>query len=129
MATSGDRTRFFHPRALEAVTLLLLFAGGLIPRLGLVGWLVGAVLLWLSTRWTVPEKLVATIIWPGGIGGLIWIAENQAAMGVETWAVPTHADAVWAWIGVLAAAVMQFVVLVALWQRSGRRAQHDVASY
>jgi hypothetical protein len=31
------------------------------------GWLVGAVLLWRSDSWTVGEKLLGTLVWPGGL--------------------------------------------------------------
>jgi len=33
----------------------------------LVGWLVGVVLLWTSDLWTVREKLVGTLLVPGGL--------------------------------------------------------------
>jgi hypothetical protein len=32
-----------------------------------VGWLVGVVLLWTSDRWTTREKLLGTLVWPGGV--------------------------------------------------------------
>lgn len=59
---------------LEAAALILLLVGGF---LFFVGWIVGAVLLWMSPRWTVREKLLATLVWPGGLatpvllGGLL----------------------------------------------------------
>lgn len=45
-----------------AIVLLLFgaFAGG-------VGWLVGVVLLWASPRWTRGDKLLGTLLWPGGL--------------------------------------------------------------
>jgi hypothetical protein len=53
-----------------AVTLLLL--GGFLAG---IGWVVGVVLLWTSTRWTRTEKLIGTLILPGGIaGGLLTFA-------------------------------------------------------
>jgi hypothetical protein len=128
MATPSDRlarvdvppasTGFFHPRALEVVTLVLLLIGGLLPGLGLTGWVVGAVLLWLSVRWTAPEKLVATIIWPGGLGTMLWFSANER-LG-SGWSAGFPEDP-WAVIGVVCAAVIQLAVLVALWLRSGRR--------
>ena len=48
---------------IAAVALLLL--GGFLAG---IGWVVGAVLLWTSTRWTRAEKLIGTLILPGGIG-------------------------------------------------------------
>ena len=35
--------------------------------LPVVGWLVGLVLLWRSRSWTTPEKLLGTLVWPGGL--------------------------------------------------------------
>jgi hypothetical protein len=32
-----------------------------------VGWLVGLVLLWASPRWRRREKLLGTLVWPGGL--------------------------------------------------------------
>jgi hypothetical protein len=48
----------------EWATLILLPLGGF--ALG-VGWLVGLVLLWSSRLWTTREKLIGTLIVPGGI--------------------------------------------------------------
>ena len=48
---------------LEICSVLLLTVGSIIP---LLGWLIGVVLLWSSRRWTVVEKLLATLIVPGG---------------------------------------------------------------
>ena len=48
---------------LEICSVLLLTVGSIIP---LLGWLIGGVLLWSSRRWTVVEKLLATLIVPGG---------------------------------------------------------------
>ncbi|MEY9925676.1 hypothetical protein ABH926_000296 [Catenulispora sp. GP43] len=59
---------------LTAVALLLL--GGFLAG---IGWLVGAVLLWTSTRWSRLEKLVGTLVLPGGIaGGLLAFAAAHA---------------------------------------------------
>lgn len=59
---------------LEAAALVLLLFGGFLFA---VGWIVGVVLLWMSPRWNVGEKLLGTLVWPGGIaapvlfGGLV----------------------------------------------------------
>lgn len=47
----------------EALAVLMLTVGSFVP---LVGWLVGAVLLWRSPRWTDGEKTVGTLVVPGG---------------------------------------------------------------
>ena len=32
-----------------------------------IGWVVGVVALWRSRVWTVSEKLIGTLLWPGGL--------------------------------------------------------------
>ena len=39
-----------------------------------VGWLVGVVLVWSSRRWTVGEKLIATLVFPGGPAAALVLA-------------------------------------------------------
>lgn len=59
---------------LEAAALVLLLLGGFLVA---IGWVVGVVLLWKSSRWSVGEKLLGTLVWPGGLatpvlfGGLV----------------------------------------------------------
>jgi uncharacterized membrane protein len=72
-------------RALEVAALVLLAVGGLTALVGLVGgvvlfwvspawvivpvvgWVVGVVLLWVSPSWTWRDKLVGTLLIPGGL--------------------------------------------------------------
>jgi uncharacterized membrane protein len=51
--------------AMEVVTVLLLLLGGLV--IPVLGWFAGVVLLWVSPRWTRKDKVLATLIWPGGL--------------------------------------------------------------
>lgn len=51
----------------ETAAVILLLAGGFIF---VVGWLAGLVLLWSSPRWSWPDKLLATLVWPGGYAGV-----------------------------------------------------------
>ena len=39
-----------------------------------IGWLVGVVLAWSSRRWTLGEKLVATLVFPGGPFAVLFLA-------------------------------------------------------
>ena len=55
---SGPSMRFR-----EWAALVLLQFGGFAL---LVGWIVGAVLLWTSNRWTTRQKLLGSLIWPSG---------------------------------------------------------------
>lgn len=57
--------------ALELAAVLLLTVGSFIP---LVGWGVGAVLLWTSRRWTSREKLLGTLVVPGGPAVALWVS-------------------------------------------------------
>lgn len=50
---------------LELAAVLMLTAGSFIP---VVGWVVGVVLLWISSLWRVREKLLGTLVWPLGPG-------------------------------------------------------------
>jgi hypothetical protein len=49
-----------------AAVLLLPFGGVVIP---IAGWFVGVYLLWSSPAWTVPEKIVGTLVFPCGTLG------------------------------------------------------------
>jgi HAAS len=51
----------------EIVAIILLMVGGF---LWVIGWIVGVVLLWISPRWRWPEKLLGTLVWPGGLAGI-----------------------------------------------------------
>ena len=48
----------------EWFAIALLLVGGF---LFLVGWVVGVVLLWSSTLWTLRDKLIGTLVLPGGL--------------------------------------------------------------
>ena len=52
-------------RALEIATLLLLLVGGVV--LPVIGWLIGVVLLWVSDAWDSRDKLIGTLVVPGGL--------------------------------------------------------------
>ena len=58
----GIRTR--RRGVTEIFALILLLAGGFVF---VVGWFVGLVLLWVSEAWTTREKLVGTLVVPGGL--------------------------------------------------------------
>jgi hypothetical protein len=47
----------------------LLTVGSFVP----LGWLVGAVLLWSSALWTFREKVIGTLLVPGGLGALLLV--------------------------------------------------------
>ena len=51
--------------ALEIAAVLFLLLGGIV--IPFLGWAIGVVLLWLSPRWTTRDKLLGTLVWPGGL--------------------------------------------------------------
>lgn len=52
-------------RPLDVAAVVLLLIGGLV--LPVVGWIVGVVLLWASDTWNWREKLLGTLVIPGGL--------------------------------------------------------------
>ncbi len=66
--------------ALDVAALVLLLIGGLV--LPLIGWVVGVVLLWISSTWTTGQKLLGTLVVPGGLAlplGLGVLATSSAS--------------------------------------------------
>ena len=49
---------------------LILFGGFVV----IVGWLAGVVLLWNSSVWNTRDKVLATLIWPGGLVAAFYAA-------------------------------------------------------
>jgi uncharacterized membrane protein len=58
---AAPRTRWH-----EVSALILLSAGSIV--LPVVGWFAGVVLLWTSYVWTTRDKLIGTLVVPGGLG-------------------------------------------------------------
>jgi hypothetical protein len=51
--------------AIGVVTIGLLLVGGIL--LPVVGWIIGVILLWSSALWSKNEKVVGTLLLPGGL--------------------------------------------------------------
>lgn len=72
VAAAGGPLVAARPGALEIAAVALLLLGGIagllvgIPGI-VVGWGTGVVLLWVSPRWRWPDKLLGTMVWPGGL--------------------------------------------------------------
>ena len=48
----------------------------------MIGWLVGVVLLWISSAWTTRQKLLGTLVVPGGLAlpaGLLLVAGSESS--------------------------------------------------
>ena len=127
---------------LEITAALFLTVGSV---LFVVGWLVGVVLAWSSRRWTVGEKLLATLVFPGGPAFAIFLAGTVTgtvscssssetdglggpAIGTPVESCTTSGLVLPAWIGVpLFAAWVVLPVIVAgvLLMRARRRADAE----
>jgi len=62
--------------AMEVAALILLPVGGIIVPI--LGWLVGVVLLWMSDLWSAREKLIGTLVLPGGLAFPLYLAVFMA---------------------------------------------------
>jgi hypothetical protein len=56
----------------EIAALVLLLVGGVV--LPVLGWLVGVALLWASAVWTTRDKLLGTVVVPGGLALPLFLA-------------------------------------------------------
>jgi uncharacterized membrane protein len=59
----------------ETSAIVLLLVGGFLAG---IGWLAGVFLLWLSPRWRVTDKLLGTLVWPGGLAAVAFLAFGAA---------------------------------------------------
>ena len=66
--------------ALEIAAVLFLLLGGIV--IPFLGWVIGVVLLWLSPRWTTRDKLLGTLVWPGGLLAPALLLVAGAAAGL-----------------------------------------------
>ncbi len=66
---------------LEWTAIILLLVGGVV--IPFVGWIVGAVLLWVSQAWTLRDKLIGTLVLPGGLLAAIIVVAKLAVGSVQ----------------------------------------------
>ncbi len=66
--------------ARELLTVVLLLVGGIV--IPFVGWIVGLVLLWASEVWSRREKLLGTLVIPGGLLLPVGIVVMAASAGL-----------------------------------------------
>lgn len=100
-------------RARELFAIVLLLIG--LPLL-VVGWVVGVVLLWTSDRWSTRDKLVGTLLWPGGLGLFLAVGLSPTTMTTQTCdgagscsEVSSSSIGLGPWLGGLLAAVLIIV--------------------
>lgn len=73
--------------ALELAAVLFLLLGGIV--IPVLGWFIGVVLLWMSPRWTTRDKLLGTLVWPGGLLAPALLAAAGATAGLLATSVTT----------------------------------------
>ncbi len=116
----------------ELAATLLVTVGSFIP---LVGWAAGAVLLWGSRRWSTREKLLGTLVVPGGPGMALWLGlffPGETCVYTEGSDGVTSAEctgfALSPWLGVplfLAVLIAPFIVAGLLYSRARARADAE----
>jgi hypothetical protein len=73
----GDEARWA-----DYVAVLLLVIGGIAF---LPVWVGGAVLLWASPRWRLRERVIGTLLWPGGLAGFWFLVTRSTLAGSFGW--------------------------------------------
>jgi uncharacterized membrane protein len=81
----------------EWLAIVLLLFGGFVAG---VGWLAGAILLWTSRAWTVRQKLIGTLVVPGGLLLPFYILHTSGVSstscgGHRAHCAPTNAQIAW----------------------------------
>jgi hypothetical protein len=66
--TRAPGMRVARRSAFDIGTVVLLLVGGLLIGLG---WIAGVVMLWASPRWRISDKLLGTLVWPGGLAAVL----------------------------------------------------------
>jgi hypothetical protein len=130
-ADARDRFGVQPPRRagfVEIAALVLLLLGGFF----FVGWLVGVVLLWLSDAWTTRDKLIGTLVVPGGLAlpGLLAVGVGTSSetctsrFGGAAQTCTSDPAGFWhvaAIVGLVVLALAPFATTVYLSRRMGRR--------
>ena len=61
--------------------MLMLLAGGVV--LPFVGWFVAVAMLWASPRWRLQDKLLGTLVWPGGYAAVLLVVGGSGVLAVS----------------------------------------------
>ncbi|MGC9973852.1 MAG: hypothetical protein ABSC36_00495 [Gaiellaceae bacterium] len=122
-AASGA-TETLRPGMRESLAVILLLFGGFLVG---VGWFVGIHLLWSSRFWTTRDKLVGTLLVPGGLLPAVVLAEAgvqtcHGGTGVPTECTPYVSPTLRVVMiaGLIALIVLPLISAVFLSWRSGR---------
>jgi hypothetical protein len=108
-AAAGGSVPAGRAGGLEITAVVLLLLGGIlglvasIPGL-LVGWGIGVILMWVSPRWGWPDKLLGTLVWPGGLAGVVilltWPASVRTCSGSGAAAVCSGGSTPTLWLSI-----------------------------
>ncbi|MDP9225373.1 MAG: hypothetical protein M3P18_16325 [Actinomycetota bacterium] len=90
-------------RWLEIAALIFLLPGSLL--LPIVGWLIGVILLWTSSIWTLRDKIIGTLILPGGLlpAFFVFVAAGCTRTEVNGHLMPDTCSGgltAWLWTGI-----------------------------
>jgi hypothetical protein len=64
-------------RIVDTGTVVLPLVGGFLIGLG---WIAGNVMLWVSPQWRANDKLLATLVWPGGLAAVLAVPRFGAGL-------------------------------------------------
>jgi len=78
LPATGQRPPFLERRSGGLVIVLLLLIGGLVVPV--LGWFAGVVMLWASRGWSTLQKLVGTLVLPGGLLGVVILGSALPAL-------------------------------------------------
>jgi hypothetical protein len=142
-ATTPSRRAGPNSSRRDGLTVVLLVFGTIIggvvllpiaPVGALLGWVAGVVLLWTSPSWPAGEKVLGTLVWPGGIaaplllglvGGRTCTGVTDIVDGVEVASEMTcEGFALPPWLGIpvmIAAVAAPILVAGVLLRRADRR--------
>jgi hypothetical protein len=115
---------------MDMAAIILLLIGGFFF---LVGWVVGAVLLWVSPRWRLADKLLGTLVWPGGLSMILYAGPFTSTTETCSGGTGMPTRCTWAgpplWVGTMALVLIllgQLATTVWLWWRATRTVHgHD----
>ena len=82
VAAASGPAKVTRSTTMETWAIVLLLLGGF---LWFVGWIAGVVLLWSSSLWTTRDKLIGTLVVPGGLAaGVIFLLFAGVEAGGQT---------------------------------------------
>jgi uncharacterized membrane protein len=99
----------------DPAAVILLLIGGFT----IIGWFVGVVLLWISDAWNTRDKIIGTLVVPGGLAGalgvgLASVAVREGSCGpVETTVAPGACATVPSTDGTVVGLILAVLVVIA----------------